>query len=166
MDRLVTWDLREGFHKLRWSDRLETARALYPDAGHRKARRGVDPETGKPIVITAGLTIDDQDFFPVPRTGLTLRGSVGFDEMGVTDLSIDCFGSAEDPEADPEDLQGSKLRWLEASGHKLGFGPLRNVVAQSWNLLSVTVDLSLKHDGFNLDFTPRRDAGRTSRSNP
>jgi hypothetical protein len=154
----VTWDPREGFDKLRWSDRLETARALYPEAGQRRARRGVNPQTGEPLVQAAGLTIRDPDFFPVAPTGLALGGSVGFDEMGVTDLSITCFGSADDSDDHAVgDLGKTMLEWLEAAGRRLGFGPVHEVVRQSWTLPTVTVHLALEHDGFRLEFTPRRE---------
>ncbi len=158
MDRPVTWDLREGLHKLRWSDSLETARDLYPGAGQRRARRGVNPQTGEPLVQTAGLTIYDPDFFPVAPTGLTLGGSVGFDEKGVTDLSITCFGSAEDSDRHPEEDLGRMMSgWLKAAGRQLGFGPVHDIVTQSWRLPTVKVDLVMEHDGFDLRFTPRSE---------
>lgn len=127
----------------------------------------MDPQTGKPVVQTAGLTIRDPDFFPAAPTGLTLGGSVGFDDTGVTDLSITCFGPAEDPDRDPAaDLWRTMLGWLEAAGRRLGFGPVHEVVMQSWTLPAVTVHLLLEHDGFGLDFTPRREDSQASLDNP
>jgi len=167
LDRPVTWDLREGFHWLRWPDRVETARGLYPHAGQRRPRRGVDPQTGEPLVQTGGLTIRDADFFPVAPTGLVLGGGVGFDDRGVTDLSITSLGPADDADSNPAgDLRRTMLAWLEAAGRRLGFGPVQEVARQSWTLPAVTIDLLLEHDGFSLVFTPRRDDSPGSPDDP
>jgi hypothetical protein len=157
MDRSLTWDLKEGFARIRWTDTLPLARELYPNAGERRRREGVDPATGRRFVHTAGISVSEPEL-PLPTEGIRVRISVGFGEAGVTDLSIFPAGGDERyAAASPEKWSSVVHDFARQLVARLGLGDLpKPLTDHHWTLGGVRVTLTLEWDGFDLTVEPTR----------
>lgn len=76
--RKMTFNLAEGFDRVRWNDDAETVRSFCPGTRTRTRRVGVDPRTGESIVRHAGLAMSQPAFaVPVPSEPLILASAWG-----------------------------------------------------------------------------------------
>lgn len=156
--RESTWNLREGFDKIRWNDDIDVVRSLYPDSGERKKRTGVNPATGEALVVNAGLSIREKSFSaPVPSDGINLRLSVGFDDSGrLSDLFLMSDGGDQRfAEASSDEWEKAISMYSVKLAGALGLDPYNSeYMEQDWNLDGVRVEMLLEGDGFSLTVKP------------
>jgi len=154
--RKETFDLAEGFDRVRWGDDAETVRSFYPDARTPARRVGVDPRTGERIVRHAGgLVMSRPDIaVPVPSEALILGLSVGFDEQGVTQLERSSHGPLErHADLSDDELTEVVMTYAERTARELGLEPSDPGRAeQEWSVGDVRVRLLLEWDGFHFRF--------------
>ena len=153
--RASTWNLVEGFDRVRWGDDMQTVRALYPRAGERKKRFGRNPLTGEEIIVNAGLYMQSGDFaVPVPPEGINLLLSMGFDDSGVSDISLISEGGDERYEGKSAEEWGQVIsNYAKRTAAELdlsAFDPEQG--EQSWDIHGIRVELLLEWDSFSFSF--------------
>ena len=157
--RASTWNLVEGFDRVRWGDDMQTVRALYPRAGERKKRFGRNPLTGEEIMVNAGLYMQSGDFaVPVPPEGINLLLSMGFDDSGMSDIGLLSEGGDERYEGMSAEEWGQVIStYAKRTAEELDLSPFDPEQAeQSWNIEGIRVELLLEWDNFSFSLERSR----------
>ena len=154
MPRDSTFDLREGFDRVRWRDDEATVRRYYPGAAASPAS-GDDAATARNVKLAPGVVLQDIPL-PVPSDGLTFSAKVGFEGQGVTQLRLRVQGRGErHAGSSAEEWNELLLARMSALADRLGFGPVDPRRSdQTWTVGRVKIHLWWDEDGPTLAFVP------------
>ncbi len=157
MPRDPTFDLQEGFDRIRWGDDEGTVRRHYPAAGSTKVDGGLHPATGKSVKIAPGIVLQDVAL-PIATDGLMFTARVGFDRQSVTQVWLGLQGQdGRYAKLSPEELGKVVFDKTSALIDKLGVGPVDpHKSRQTWTVGRVKVYLWWDKDGPTIALVPRK----------
>jgi hypothetical protein len=151
-------DLSLGFGTLRWADSKHDVGRLFPGAKPTHSFEGRDPYSGERCFLPAGKGLVLERFRRMGNVSLTVLADFEdqvLQRMAVSSEPAEVTDNGSDTDGDR--WSGCIAACIAQLGRELGFGPITEMIDQSWAVKGCRVELFLETGEFTL--TIHRPAG-------